>query len=132
MYYLEQHYYYNPQNRNFARKLRNSSTKAECCLWKYVLRASLLEDAAFNRQRPIDRYIVDFLCKELKLIIEVDGSIHDIESVYKKDIIRQKKLESLGFHIIRFTNTEVLRDIDSVRESIRNTIIQLRESPSTT
>ena len=65
-------------------------TKAEACLWKYVLKAGQLKGFPFRRQRPVLNYIADFLCKELKLIIEVDGITHQWEDTIKKDEIRQK------------------------------------------
>ena len=68
----------------------------------------------FRRQRPVLIYIADFMCKELMLIIEVDGSIHLLEEVMKNDEIRQKALEAAGFTVLRFTNDEVLKNIQSV------------------
>ena len=68
----------------------------------------------FRRQRPVMRYIADFMCKELMLIIEVDGSIHQLEEIIKNDEVRQKALEAAGFTVLRFTNEEVLKDIQSV------------------
>lgn len=86
-------------------------TKAEACLWKYVLRASKMKGYGFRRQRPVLNYIADFMCKELMLIIEVDGSIHELEEVRKNDAQRQKALEEAGFTVLRFTNEEVLTNI---------------------
>lgn len=68
----------------------------------------------FRRQRPIDRYIVDFVCLPLKLVIEVDGITHTYPEVIENDKIRQKRLESLGFEVLRFTDDEVLTSINSV------------------
>jgi len=109
-----QNHFYNKRLQPYANKLRNEGTKAEACLWKYVLRASKLKGYAFRRQRPVLNYIADFLCKELMLIIEVDGSIHELEEVSKNDKIRQKALEEAGFTVLRFTNEEVLTKIDWV------------------
>ena len=75
---------------------------------EYVLRASKMKGFQFRRQRPVHRYIADFMCKELMLIIEVDGSIHRLEEVMKNDEERQKVLEEAGFTVLRFTNEEVL------------------------
>jgi len=66
-------YAYNKKLQPFANKLRKEMTKTEACLWKYALRASQMKGYQFRRQRPVLRYIADFLCKELKLVIEVDG-----------------------------------------------------------
>lgn len=89
-------------------------TKAEACLWKYVLRAGKMKGFQFRRQRPVLNYIADFMCKELMLIVEVDGSIHQLEEVMKNDAERQKALEEAGFNVVRFTNEEVLDNINAV------------------
>ena len=107
-------FHYNKNLKDFARELRNDGTKAEACLWKYVLKASKLSGYKFRRQRPVLNYIADFMCMELLLIIEVDGITHWDEEVMKNDEIRQKKLEDIGFTVIRFTDEEVLHDIENV------------------
>jgi len=93
-------------------------TKAEASLWKYILSKRQVYGQQFRRQRPIDNYIVDFVCLPLNLIIEVDGITHTYEEVTENDKIRQLKLESLGFKIIRFTDEEVLTSISSVYRNI--------------
>ena len=93
-------------------------TKAEACLWKYALRGRKINGHRFSRQRPVMNYIADFMCKKLKLIIEVDGITHQFEPVIKNDIIRQKNLEAAGFTVIRFTDNEVLGEIGEVIEKI--------------
>jgi len=117
-----QNHFYNKRLQPYANKLRNEGTKAEACLWKYVLRASKLKGYAFRRQRPVLNYIADFLCKELMLIIEVDGSIHELEEVSKNDKIRQKALEEAGFTVLRFTNEEVLTNIQWVQSCLEEWI----------
>lgn len=103
--------FYNNNLQPYANQLRKNMTKAEACLWKYVLRASKLKGYPFRRQRPVLNYIADFMCKPLMLIIEVDGSIHELEEVMQKDNVRQKALEEAGFTVLRFTNEEVLTNI---------------------
>lgn len=93
-------------------------TKAEACLWKYVLRAGGMVGFTFRRQRPVLNYIADFMCKELMLIIEVDGITHSYEEVAENDIKRQKCLEEAGFKVLRFSDGEVLNQIDAVYQSI--------------
>ena len=105
---------YNKNLQPYANRLRKEMTKAEACLWKYVLRAGTMKGYPFRRQRPVLNYIADFMCKELMLIIEVDGSIHQLEEVIKNDEVRQKALEDAGFTVLRYTNDEVLKDIQSV------------------
>ena len=78
-------YAYNKKLRPFANKLRKEMTKAEACLWKYALRAGQMKGYQFRRQRPVLRYIADFLCKELKLVIEVDGITHQDNETEEKD-----------------------------------------------
>lgn len=107
-------YNYNKNLQPYANRLRKEMTKAEACLWKYILRAGQLKGFPFRRQRPVLNYIADFLCKELKLIIEVDGITHQWEDAIKKDEIRQKALESAGFTVLRFSDEEVLNNIQAV------------------
>ncbi|HKO82668.1 MAG TPA: endonuclease domain-containing protein [Chitinophagaceae bacterium] len=89
-------------------------TKAEACLWKYVLKAGQLKGFQFRRQRPVLNYIADFMCMELKLIIEIDGITHQWEETIKNDEIRQTALESVGFTLLRFRDEEVLNNIQAV------------------
>jgi len=107
-------YHYNKNLQQYANKLRKEGTKAEACLWKYVLKSGLLKGYKFRRQRPVLNYIADFMCPDLLLIIEVDGITHLDEEVIIKDKIRQKALEEAGFTVIRFNDEEVLRDIQNV------------------
>lgn len=122
-------HFYNKNLQPFANRLRNEGTKAEACLWKYVLRASKLKGYAFRRQRPVLNYIADFMCKELMLIIEVDGSIHDLEEVRKNDNERQQALEQAGFTVLRFTNNEVLTNIQWVQSYLEEWIEKKTSSP---
>ena len=105
---------YNKNLQPYANRLRKEMTKAEACLWKYVLRAGKMKGFQFRRQRPVLNYIADFMCKELMLVIEVDGISHHVEEVIKKDKIRQNTLETAGFTVIRFTDDEVLNNINTV------------------
>lgn len=114
----EQNFYYNAKLKPLSRNHRKEGTKAEACLWKFGLRAGNMRGYGFRRQRPILNYIADFLCKELMLIIELDGLTHDWEEVVLKDDEKQKALESLGFTVLRFTDDEVLHQINRVLERI--------------
>ena len=113
-------YRYNKKLKPLARELRNNSTKAEIRLWAELLRAKKLLDYPFLRQRPIDKYIADFLCKDLKLIIEVDGSSHNMKQEYDEN--RDKELLELGYTTLRFTNEEVLYNIENVKLALENWI----------
>ena len=109
-----ENHFYNKTLQPYANRLRKEMTKAEACLWKYVLRAKKLSGFQFRRQRPVLTYIADFMCMELMLIIEVDGITHHWEETIKKDEIRQKDLESAGFTVIRLSDEEVLNRIQVV------------------
>jgi very-short-patch-repair endonuclease len=101
--------------RQRARKLRNEATEAERVLWERLRQRQLL-GYKFRRQHPIGRYIVDFVCIDKRLIIEVDGSQHFGQQGY--DEKRTRWLESQGYQVLRFLNNEVLAETESVIESI--------------
>ena len=105
---------YNKNLQPYASKLRKEMTKAEACLWKYVLKAKRFRGYQFRRQRPVLKYIADFMCMELMLIIEVDGITHHWEETISKDRKKQSDLEAAGFTVLRFTDEEVLKDINAV------------------
>ena len=102
-------------------------TKAEACLWKYALSKKQMLGFIFRRQRPIHRYIADFICLPLKLIIEVDGVTHLFTENQAKDAARQKVLEDLGYTVIRFRDEEVLNSMNQVREAIMTQMRILEE-----
>ena|SRR3990167_9923776 len=108
--------HYNKNLKPFARNLRNDSTKAEIRIWCELLRNKRMLGFQFLRQRSIGNYIADFMCKELYLIIEIDGYSHDFK--YEEDIERDKKLKELGFHTLRFTDDEVKNHITNVERAI--------------
>jgi very-short-patch-repair endonuclease len=113
---------YNQNLQPLALDLRGSTTKAEACLWKYVLRAGQMKGFTFRRQRPVLEYIADFMCQPLMLIIEVDGSVHKDDDVAAKDLIRQQRLEEAGFTVLRFSNTMVLQEIAEVKKVLEQWI----------
>jgi very-short-patch-repair endonuclease len=82
----------------------------------------------FDRQRPIDDFIVDFYCKDLQLAIEVDGASHNIDEVYEKDVLRQKRLESLGVKFLRFEDKDVKKDMNNVLRTIEGWIKEYEQS----
>jgi very-short-patch-repair endonuclease len=98
-----------------ARNLRKNQTDVEALLWRH-LRHNQLEGLSFRRQHPIGRYIVDFVCLEQRLILEIDGGQHDIER--EKDEQRTKWLMAEGYKVLRFWNNEVLTNLEGVLESI--------------
>jgi very-short-patch-repair endonuclease len=112
--------YYIPYNKNlktFSRKLRNHSTLDEILLWMQ-LRAGTVKGYTFNRQKPLGNYIVDFYCKPLKLVIEVDGGYHFTPEQRVKDQHRQQILEAMGLQFLRFLDDEVRKDMNLVIRAI--------------
>ncbi|TVZ26654.1 leucyl-tRNA synthetase [Gillisia sp. Hel_I_86] len=105
-----------------AKEMRKNPTKEETILWQ-KLRAKQL-DCKFRRQHPIDNYIVDFVCLSKKLIIEVDGEVH-LQQKGKDEERDLKLVQKLGYKILRFTNQQVLKDIDEVTNKIVNTLNSL-------
>ncbi len=103
--------------KKLARKLRQNMTLGEVLLWQRLKRKQM-RGYDFDRQRPIDRYIVDFYCKDLKLAIEIDGSSHDGEEAQINDDIRQERLESLGVRFLRFNDVDVKRNMEMVLDLI--------------
>ena len=98
-----------------ARKLRSNLTDAESYLWRH-LRFRQIADHKFRRQRPIGPYIVDFVCLEKKVVIEVDGGQH--AQTQTLDDTRDKWLRSQGYVVLRFWNNEVLREVEAIKEAI--------------
>jgi very-short-patch-repair endonuclease len=103
-----------PKSLEYARRLRRDMTDAERALWR-LLRDRRFAGWRFRRQEPVDRYIVDFICFEARLVIEVDGGQH---SESKSDLIRDADLRTRGFHVLRLWNNDVLANPDGVYRSI--------------
>ena len=97
------------------RKLRQTMTDAERLLWQ-ALRSRQMSDHKFSRQHPFDNFILDFVCLEKKLVIEVDGGQHGENQ--DLDNVRTEKLVSAGFRVLRFWNHEVLYQFEAVKERI--------------
>ncbi|MDP4028817.1 MAG: endonuclease domain-containing protein [Gallionella sp.] len=102
-----------------AKTLRSHQTDAENRLW-YHLRANRFMGLKFKRQKPMGSYIVDFICIEQRLIIELDGGQHAEQITY--DLRRDTWLRSQGYTVLRFWNNEVMQQLDGVLEQIRITI----------
>jgi len=108
---------YNPKLVSLAKALRKNMTLSEVLLWN-ELKQKKMKGYDFDRQRPIDEYIVDFYCKDLMLAIEIDGYSHYSEEAYLKDVSRQKRLESLGIEFLRFGDLEVKQNMRNVLRTI--------------
>jgi very-short-patch-repair endonuclease len=105
------------QKTKFAQYLRRHETDAERMLWS-KLRSAQLNGAKFRRQQPVGNYVVDFICFDKTLIIEVDGGQHSISPGIKHDQERTEYLENEGYRIIRFQDNDVLNNIQGVIDEI--------------
>jgi very-short-patch-repair endonuclease len=106
-----------PKIYEHAKTLRHTETEAEKLLWQ-ELRNKKLKRLKFRRQHPIDKWIADFYCHEMKLVIELDREVHNDFETKEKDEGRTYELEQLGITIIRFTNDEVISNIKNVLREI--------------
>ena len=113
-----------PSTFRNAAHLRDHPTKAEEILWK-KLRNNQIEGVHFRRQHPFDVYVPDFYANSVKLVIELDGSIHEEKSVKFTDEDREKNLKLYGLFILRYTNEEVYSFEKEVVEDIRQIVIDL-------
>ena len=109
-----------------ATQLRKNMTAAEMSLWLHLRKD--LNGYKFRRQHPISVYIADFYCHNAKLIIELDGSIHNQDDVKKNDMTRKEDLEKWGYSVIRFTNVEVFKQLELVIKEISDKILFINNS----
>jgi very-short-patch-repair endonuclease len=110
---------YNPKLKEKARQLRNNSTKAEIELWMF-LKGRQMMGYDFHRQKPIDKFIVDFFCKELMLAIELDGYTHTFEEIADRDGKKEQRLGELGVRVVRFKDDDVMNNIEGVMLKIED------------
>ena len=115
--------------KELAKEMRTKQTLEEETLWD-KLRAKRLNGLKFYRQYPLHRYIADFYCEELNLVIEVDGGIHNEGNQKKSDSARAAFLSACGIYILRFTNKQVLLEMDNVINCIVD--FQINESQHNT
>lgn len=123
---IEREMYYGAKPKLFilALNMRKNPTKAENILWKR-LKKFRKEGFVFRRQHPLDIFIADFYCHKLKLIIEVDGEAHFNSAAQEHDNGRTAELERFGIQIIRFTNEQVIENLELVIDKIKNQIYVL-------
>jgi very-short-patch-repair endonuclease len=110
-----------------AKALRKRLTDSERLLWRH-LRAKQAGGLKFRRQESIGKYIVDFVCHEKRIVIEVDGSQHSLDK--ECDEKRDQWLKEQGYNVLRFWNNEVLENIEGVLEVIRNSLLSPSLNPS--
>ncbi|WP_298471267.1 DUF559 domain-containing protein [uncultured Erythrobacter sp.] len=113
-----------PRNTKRARSLRREATPAERALWEHLSRSQL--GAKFSRQMPVGPYFADFLCRELKLLIELDGHSHDVAP--ERDVTRDQWMAENGYTVMRFTNAEAKDNIEGVVQAISAKIEDLRKT----
>ena len=118
---------YNPKLKELARQLRNNSTKSEIRLLQ-KLKRSQIYGYDFHRQKPVDQYIVDFFCNKLQLAIELDGYSHEIQEVWEKDLKKTKRLNELNINVLRFSDFQVMNDIENVLLVIEDYILRFEEN----
>jgi very-short-patch-repair endonuclease len=114
---IERSMFYNASPEIFqkAEMLRKNMTKAEIILWEKLRKNQL--GVRFKAQHPIERFIADFYCHKAKLVIEVDGGIHNSQKEY--DLGREAELEKYGIKVLRFSNEEIFDNLDNVMEIIK-------------
>ncbi len=124
----EERYLFIPYNQKLlqrARENRKNPTQAEKRMWDEILSHKSFQKYKFTRQKPIDNFVVDFYCPQLRLVIEIDGESHLESKEY--DQARTEVLSHYGLHVVRYANDHVLNNIESVYEDL---LMQTSPSPS--
>ncbi|MEO5707658.1 MAG: DUF559 domain-containing protein [Alteraurantiacibacter sp.] len=114
------------RNTSRARELRKAATPAERLLWQYLSRSQT--GTKFSRQMPVGPYFADFLSRELKLVVECDGISHDRDPA--SDAIRDQWLRQNGYKVLRFTNADVLGNVEGVAQMVASEVRRL-QTPET-
>jgi len=120
----DMHYSSNPFAFEKAKEFRKKMTDVESLLWE-SLRNNQFLGLKFRRQHPISRFVVDFYCHKYKLVIELDGNIHDLPDARINDKNREDELKAIGLNIIRFRNTEITENLKASLEKIKETVEQI-------
>ena len=115
------------QQRHRAKSLRRTMTRAETLLWRY-LKAHHIAGLGFRRQVPMRGYVADFACHSARLVIELDGETHDFASRQRVDQTREVWFKSQGYTVLRFTNEQVLKNLEGVIETIRKAALSCARS----
>jgi very-short-patch-repair endonuclease len=116
--FSKNHLPYNPRLKEFSRSMRGFGEKSEAMLWKRL--KAKQTGFAFNRQKPILNFIADFYCKELSLVVEIDGASHFSHEAYEKDQERDRQMRVIGLEIIRVLDGDVRKDADNVAAFIED------------
>ncbi|KKS65467.1 MAG: hypothetical protein UV40_C0038G0012 [Parcubacteria group bacterium GW2011_GWA1_42_7] len=113
----EFHLKYGENLKSLSRGLRSNLTDAERKLW-FKLRNGQIKGYLFNRQKPIGKYVVDFYCRKARLVIEIDGGEHYEDANILADKIRDEEFKKTGLKVLRFTNIDVMKNIENAAERI--------------
>jgi very-short-patch-repair endonuclease len=116
------------QQRSNAKRLRRTMTRAETLLWRY-LKAHHVDGLGFRRQVPMANYVVDFVCHAEWVVVELDGASHDFEERMERDRVRDRWLAPRGYVVLRFTDQDVLSNLEGVVTVIRETANARRDAP---
>ena len=114
---FSQHYKATKTTERRAVSLRKNETPAEKQFWTLV-RNRMMFDLKFRRQHPFNKYIADFYCHELKLVVELDGEVHDLEHVKERDIERERAIKEFGVKVLRFSNDDVFNNPGMIEVAI--------------
>ena len=120
----------NGRQRSLAKQFRRTMTRGETLLWRY-LKAHHLDGLGFRRQVPMGKFIADFACHAARVIVEIDGPSHDFESRLRHDENRDVWIASQGYVVLRFSNEDVLTNLEGVLEVIRQTATPRLPRPPT-
>ncbi len=111
-----------PIRQEYARMMRSSPTPTERMFWE-IVRSGRVEGFKFRRQHRIGKFIVDFVCLSKRLIVEIDGDIHQDKIHQISDSIREQELKEMGYKVLRFTNEEVTDNYAWVMDTLRNALV---------
>ncbi len=118
---IPQYYQSTKRTEQNAKALRKSLTPTEELFWKIVRNRNLL-GLKFRRQHPIGPFIADFYCHELKLVVEIDGDVHELEDVKQRDAQRENYIRELGLKVLRFQNDDVFKNAHLIEEALQAVI----------
>jgi len=125
----DMHFGSNPFAFQKAKELRNKMTDAESVLWESLRNKQFL-GLKFRRQHPVSRFIVDFYCHKYKLVIELDGNIHDLSDVKTNDNNRENELKEFGLKILRLKNIEITNNLSKSLDKIKKEIELINQNKS--
>ncbi len=115
-----------PRLTEFARENRKAMTEPETRMW-LALRANRFEGVKFRRQKVIGKFIADFAANEPRIVVEIDGHTHDVDDLHDAD--RTRYLNERGYHVVRFTNGDVMTNLEGVLTMLSIALAEARKAP---